>query len=141
MTFVSYPINDARTAQDKVAWPAADHWQRLMYMAEAYNLNTSAWYQNSGMKANFSKAFDYWFSGLFNNINPNWWFNQIGMRTKIDPNNALNINHVHRHPDFCRTSVPVDAQRHIGSTAIELRSNWCEGKLDGLDRAKCHVAS
>jgi hypothetical protein len=65
------------TAQERASWPVATHMQRVQFMAEVYSANTSTWYLNSEMKANFSKAYDYWFSGAFKNTNPNWYANQI----------------------------------------------------------------
>lgn len=65
------------TAQERASWPVATHMQRVQFMAEVYSANTSTWYLNPEMKANFSKSYDYWFSGAFKNTNPNWFANQI----------------------------------------------------------------
>lgn len=65
------------------AWLTARHLNRLQAMAEAYNRPGHPLAGNAELRAAILKSLGHWTRNDF--VNPNWWYNQIGVPETMAP--------------------------------------------------------
>lgn len=69
--------------QSRVEWAAMTHWSRLVTMAEAFNCggcgppSPSSPYNSTDMLGHISNGLNFWVESKL--VNPNWWWNSIGV--------------------------------------------------------------
>ncbi|WP_428306746.1 polysaccharide lyase family 8 super-sandwich domain-containing protein [Lacipirellula sp.] len=116
----------------RVDWEPMTHLTRLTAMAEAYSSSSNALYQNTALRDDILKAYDYWISR--NPLSDNWYYNEISAPQELG--NAMVL--INSALSSSRRNSGLDvlerAYRSRSTTSLNTGMNRVERAMAGISR-------